>query len=584
MKRPNTAVTTLAMAATLAALPACKRHGAATPPAEALHLAPALAADEPMGETVGNAVLADGGSAADAAVAAALALGAENPSSSGLGGGGFAVVWDATAQRAYALDFRERAPRGTSADHYRRPDGQVDTEASKIGCYAIGVPGEPAGLEALHQRFGKLSWERLVEPAKKIATDGATVTPYVAHAIEAMAPQIEQHPGIRALLSGKDGTLLKTGDVLRNEDLATTLGLYERDGADAIYKGPIATAIANACRDADGAVNQLDLADYHPIWRAPIVARWRGYDVVTVPPPSSGGVVLVEMLHILEPVPFDRDGADAALSYHMLVEAMKNGFADRATSFGDPDYVQMPVEELTSPEYAEQLRAQIDVSRTRPPGFYGRPGVHTQLEDHGTTNISVVDAAGNAVALTTSVNDYFGSLIVAPQTGIVLNDTMDDFSHAEAANVYGLVGSSKNAYGPGRRPVSSMAPTIFLQDKKVRLALGGAGGPRITSSVLQVALGVLAEGKDVERAVDYPRVHHQWSPDLLYMEPQVPKVIADELIKRGHRLAEAPSIAAVEAVEVKDGKAIAADDPRKKAPPPPAAPTPAPRDHATKPK
>lgn len=576
----NRLVRRSAIFATLAVL-GCTRNAAA--PRAPLHVTPALAADQPGAQAIGEAVLADGGSAADAAVATLLALGVENPSSSGLGGGGFAVIWEASANRAYSVDFRESAPAGVSMDHYRTTDGVIDPERSRLGCYAVGVPGEAAGLEAIHQRFGHLAWERLVRPAQKMAAEGVPVSPYLASAIQGSASKLERAPALRALLA-PDGKWLRAGDTFRNEDLSNTLGTLAHDGASAFYRGTLAASIAATCRDAEGSVGQADLTAYHPIWRAPIVARWNGYDVITVPPPSSGGAVLVEMLHILEPANFDRNGPEAAQSYHLLVEAMKHGFADRATQFGDPDFTDVPVDELTSTAYAERLRAQIDGARTRPHGFYGHPGVHTTQEDHGTTNVSVVDAAGNAVAITSSVNDEFGAMIVAPQTGMVLNDTLDDFSFEGTANVYGLIGSEKNRIQKGKRPVSSMTPTILLKDKEVRLVVGGSGGPRITSATLQTILGVLAEGKDVDDAVDAPRVHHQWTPDVLRMEPQIPQVIADDLAKRGHTLEPATFLGAVTAVEVKNGKATGAADPRKLhpastadvAPPPAKKPAPAP--------
>jgi gamma-glutamyltranspeptidase/glutathione hydrolase len=421
-----------------------------------------------------------------------------------------------------------------------------------------------------------------------MAAEGVTISGYLGNAIVDNRDAIDKTPALRDLFT-HDGKWLGTGDTFRNEDLSNTLGAIARDGGKSFYEGSTAAGIAAACRDVDGAVRAEDLAAYHPIWRAPVVAHWRGYDILTVPPPSSGGVVLVEMLHILEPVKFDRNGADAAQSYHLLVETMKNGFADRATVFGDPDFVEVPVDELTSTAYADKLRSQIDGARTKPHGFYGHPGIHTTTEDHGTTNVSVVDAEGNAVAITSSVNDEFGAMVVAPQTGVILNDTIDDFSFGATANVYGLVGSDKNRLEKNKRPVSSMAPTIVLQDKKVRLVAGGSGGPRITSGVLQTILGVLAENKSVDDAVDAPRVHHQWTPDILRMEPQIPKVIADDMVKRGHTLEAAPFLGCITAVEVKDGKADGAADARKLHPPKEAssaqpAATPAPKKPVLKPK
>lgn len=528
----------------------------------------AVAADQPASQAIGESILADGGTAVDAAVATALALGVENPASSGLGGGGFAIVWSAADHRAYALDFRERAPSGAEASHYTDPD------ASVTGCLAAGVPGEIAGLTAMHARFGKLSWERVVVPAQRLAADGWRVTPYLARAIRNDRERIERSPGLAEVLLPESGS--EEGDTLHDPELANTLGLIARHGRKAFYEGEVAAAIEAACRDVEGAVRATDLADYGIVWRQPVIASFRGYDVVGMPPPASGGVLIAEALNVLEPASFDRRGPEASLSYHLLAETMKHGFADRASSFGDPDYVSIPMARLVSKGYAADLRKGIDGARTKPSWAYGMPGLSVR-DDQGTTHLSVVDAHGNAVALTTSVNGLFGSGVRAPRVGILLNNTMDDFSIGEGPNLYGLVPSTKNRLAPGKRPLSSMSPTVVLEKGRVRLVAGGAGGPRIISATLQTVLGVLAEGRSVTEAVDAPRIHHQWMPDTLLMEtgsfgtaPQpIQQSVADALAERGHALAGAPYLAAVNAVEVTGTRAVAAPDPRKRAPPAP---------------
>lgn len=535
----------------------------------------AVAADQPLSQAIGESILADGGSAVDAAVATALALGVENPASSGIGGGGFAVVWDAEEGRAYALDFRERAPSAADESLYRGTEGRTDSSRSRFGCLAAGVPGEIAGLSALHARFGRLSWERVVVPAQRLAADGWTVSPYLATAIERARPLVTRSPELAAMLLDEKGAPRKEGDELHDPDLANTLGLIAKHGRKAFYQGQIAAAIEAACRDVEGAVRASDLADYAPVWRQPLVGTFRGHEVIGMPPPSSGGAVVLQALNILEPAQLDRRGADAALSYHLLAESMKHGFADRAMSFGDPDFSRVPVAKLVSKDYAENLRNGIDAARTRPSWAYGTPGLAVE-DDAGTAHLSVVDARGNAVALTTSVNGLFGSGVRAPRTGILLNNTMDDFSIGADPNLYGLVGSARNALEPRKRPLSSMSPTIVLRKGRVRLVAGGAGGPRIISATLQTVLGVLAEDREVADAVDAPRIHHQWKPDVLLMETGVfgtnakpiTQGTANGLTGRGHVLEGEAFLAVVNAVEVRGATAVPAPDPRKLTPTP----------------
>lgn len=552
-------------------LAACRDTESVPAPAPVVLTRGAVAADFPASRAIGEAVLRDGGSAADAAVATALALGVENPASSGLGGGGFAVVWDAGRERAHALDFRERAPKGADAAHYLDAKGTFVPDRSLYGCYAAGVPGELAGFSALHERFGRLSWERVVSPAQRLAANGWKVSPFLAYAIRENRDRIAASPELARVLLKPDGSPWAAGDEIHDEDLANTLSQIARGHLDDFYgdagkPGNIAAGIEAACREVEGAVRASDLAEYSVIWRAPLVGGWRGKELVSMPPPSSGGAVMLEVLNILAPFEdFDRRGANAAGSHHVLTEAMKHGFADRATSFGDPGFVKVPVEELVSEAYADRLRKTIEPGRTHPTWAYGRPNAHgTQIpDDAGTAHVSVVDADGNAIALTTSVNGWFGSFVRAPQTGILLNNTMDDFSIDDAPNLFGLVGSRMNRPAPGKRPVSSMTPVIVMEKGRVRLVAGGSGGPRITTATLQTVIGVVAENRNVQDAVDAPRLHHQWNPDVLRAEPGIAANVVDQLRARGHDVQPVPMVAVVQAVEVKDDRAIAATDARK---------------------
>jgi gamma-glutamyltranspeptidase / glutathione hydrolase len=553
----------LALAAGLVcaiALPPWRAAVAATPPPfRAAHAA--VASDHPLASAAGVAVLKAGGNAVDAACATALALGVVHPESSGIGGGGFAIIYLAQDKQSYALDFRERAPAAITPALFAK-DGKVDPELTKHGALAVAVPGEVRGLSELVRRWGKLPFARCVEGAQRLAARGFPVSWRLAQnlaAIDRKAPGAD--PRFMAIFAARP---LGAGEIWRRPDLAWTLGKLRAGGADAFYKGEVANEIVKAVRAGGGVLSAEDLASYAPALRTPLATDYRGLRVYSMPPSSSGGVALIETLGILAaryPTEADlaRDGRGSSAYLHVLAEALKHGFADRARFLGDTDFVSVDLGHLTSPAYHAELARRIKPGAVLPPDAYGTPGPPAERRDGGTTHLSVIDAEGNAVALTTTVNLGFGAHLVAGKTGILLNDQMDDFSvQPGVPNAFGLIGTDQNAVAPRKRPLSSMTPTIAVDaNGRVRLVVGAAGGPTIISSTAEVLLNVVDWKLDAQAAVAAPRIHHQWSPDLLGVEADIPPDVVDGLARRGHTVKVFPHIGTVNLL-VRTGSGIEA--------------------------
>ncbi len=557
-------------------------HAASPPPLKVAHAA--VASDNAQASAAGVAALRAGGNAVDAACATALALGVVHPFASGIGGGGFALVYLAKERRTVALDFRERAPAEVRAEMFIK-DGKADAKLSREGGLAVGVPGEVRGLGELVRRFGKLPFSRCVAPAEKLARGTARVSWRLAEilakdsAAPAGVPKSEGSPGpfpnsLFVRLSspakaakGAGSAALAEGESFRRPDLAWTLSRLRAGGPDAFYKGEIAAEIVKAVRDAGGVLRLEDLERYAATERTPIESRYRGLRVLSMPPPSSGGVALVETLGILEARYPDASaltklGHGSSAYLHVLGEAMKHAFADRARHLGDPDFVKVPMDRLLAPQTHADLARRIKDHAIGPSDSYGTPDAPADLHrDGGTAHLSVVDADGNAVALTTTVNLGFGAKFVAGKTGIVLNNQMDDFAMQPGVpNGFGLIGSAQNAVAPGKRPLSSMSPTIALEDNQVRLVVGAAGGPTIISSTAEVILNVVDWKMDAQSAIAAPRVHHQWFPEVFMVEPEIARDVADGLSKRGHKVREIPHIGVSNLiVRTKDGLQVAAE-------------------------
>ena len=468
----------------------------------------------PAATRAGLAILEQGGNAVDAAVGAAFALAVCEPYSSGLGGGGFLVTFAAATGRVRAMDARETAPLSARRDMYL-VDGRADPRLSRFGPLAVGVPGLVRGLRELHQQEGNLAWSEVLAPARRLAAEGIVVSPMLRDRIILAEPRFNQ-AAREIFMPG--GRVPRVGDILVQADLARTLEEIATGGADAFYAGRVAGSIAATASSAGRGVSRQDLAAYRPRWREPITGNYRGLTVVSMPPPSSGGVHLVQMLNILDGFDLSACGFGSACACHLLAEAMKFAYADRSLYLGDSDFVPVPVRRLTSRSYADSLRGLISPDRAYPEDLIEGAPVQP-FESHETTHLSVIDGRGNAVAATLTINLTFGSGLVAPGTGIVLNDEMDDFAAAPGQpNAFGLVGAEANSIAPGKRPLSSMTPTIVLQDGRVRMVTGAPGGAKIITTTLQTIVNVVDFGMNALQAVAAPRIHHQWYPPLLYYE------------------------------------------------------------------
>ncbi len=491
----------------------------------------------------GREILAAGGNAIDAAVAVSFAAGVAQQFSSGIGGGGFVVAYLGATGEVLALDAREVAPGAAHADMFRDAEGKVDPQASRLGGRAVAVPGLVQGLHELHSGRGRLPWAQLLEPARRLCREGVPVGVHHRRMLELSQPYLARFPET-ARIQLAEGELPPLGWKLVQPDLGRTLAAIARRGPEVLQRGVIAEAMVKAVHEHGGVLTLEDLSSYRARWRTAVRGYYRGFEILSMPPPSSGGIHLIQMLNTLEPFDLASRGMNSSETIHLVAEAMKLAFADRAVHLGDSDFHVVPLGWLTSKSYGLELAQRL---RPRPfwrkaPWRWGRPqtlrveGAGTPPpDDAGTTHISVLDAAGNAVALTQSVNTVFGSGITVPGTGIVLNNEMDDFSAApDASNAFGLVGNGANAVAAGKRPLSSMTPTIVLRDGRPWLVVGSPMGPLIITTVLQTLLNVIDFGANIQYAVSAPRFHHQWRPDRLLLEPEHPRDVVSQLEEWGH--------------------------------------------------
>lgn len=481
----------------------------------------------------GQQVLENGGNAIDAAIATAFAAAVAHPFSSGVGGGMFAVVHGA-GDGTTSLDARETAPAAATAEFYTK-----NPDSIRSGAYSVGVPGMVQGAWALHQKYGSMPWKELLEPAIKMASEGVRVEIWHHNVVKRVAKRLEDYPETRRIQT-VDGMAPPLGWNHVQEDLAGTLRWIQQKGGKALAVGPIAAKIAKATGNA---VTELDLARYEVKWREPIRGSYRDYEIASMPLPSSGGILLVQMLNILSRYDLGSMNHGSSDYVHLLASTMKMAFEDRAGNLGDTDFFDVPVKHLISMDYADQQAARFN-----PQGQVKARTDHPQVpDDAGTTHISVIDKYGNAIALTQTINTLFGSKITVPGTGIVLNNEMDDFSVGpELANAWGATGSSANSVAPGKRPLSSMTPTLVLQDGKPVMVIGSPMGTLIISAVLQTLVNVIDFGFDAQRAVNSPRFHHQWKPDRLTLEPEFPADVRDRLETLGYELREFSIIGAAE--------------------------------------
>jgi gamma-glutamyltranspeptidase / glutathione hydrolase len=497
---------------------------------------------------VGVGVMQRGGNAVDAAVAVGFALAVTLPSAGNLGGGGFMLVWQTDSKTAF-LDFRETAPAAARPGMYLDSAGQYVRGSSLVGYRAIGVPGSVAGMVEAQARWGKRPLRELIQPAIRLAEEGFVVNEATAKSLQ-RNPRLARFPESRRIFQ-RNGDYYRPGERFRQPELARTLRRIAAGGGEEFYRGKLAQELAAALQRHGAPVTAADLREYKVRHREPLVGSYRGHQIITAPPPSSGGVALLETLNILEGTEHAAGGPGVVSGMHWQIEAMRRAYADRSRFLGDPDFVSVPVQRLTDKAYAAELRRGIDPNAATSSLSLASEQPSTQ-ESAETTHYSVVDGDGNAVACTTTLNSSYGSGVTAEGLGFLLNNEMDDFMTAPGVpNTYGLVQGPANEIRPGKRPLSSMAPTIVTRDGKLFLVVGSPGGPRIISTVLHVLTGIIDYGLDVQQAVDRPRFHHQWLPDTLYLEIGgfAPETVA-ELKRRGHTIKEESSWSDAQAVMI----------------------------------
>ena len=519
-----------------------------------------VVAQEQRAARIGIEILDRGGNAVDAAVAVGFAMAVTYPRAGNLGGGGFMVIHLAKGDNDTAIDYRETAPAAATSTMFLDAQGNADPKKSRDSGLAVGVPGTVAGLAMAARKYGsgKFMLADLIAPAIQLAQEGFPIEDDLADSLKPARERLGRWPSTKDIFFNGDQPM-EEGDRLIQADLADTLRAIAKDGPGAFYKGDIADRIATAVRGAGGVMTADDLAGYRAVERPVVRGTYRGYDIVSMPPPSSGGVHLIEMLNILEGYDLGKLPREEALHYE--IEAMKRAYADRAVYMGDPDSVKMPIAGLIAKPYAASLRASIGAQAT--PAADIHAGKPPAVEGRNTTHFSVIDKDGNAVSNTYTLNFSYGLGLVADGTGVMLNNELDDFTAKPgAANAYGLVGFAANLPGPGKRPLSSMTPTIVLKDGKPFLITGSPGGSRIITAVLQVIVNVIDFHMPIDKAVEAPRLHNQWQPDQTYVEPGFAPDVLAALSARGHRLVPTAPHTSANSIEVTPQGYLGAADSR----------------------
>ncbi|EPO8471943.1 gamma-glutamyltransferase [Yersinia enterocolitica] len=510
-------------------------HAASTPAVEAKN--GMVVTSQHLASQVGTDILKMGGNAVDAAVAVGYAQAVVNPCCGNIGGGGFMTIHLADGTDTF-INFRETAPAAASADMYLDKEGKVTKDASLYGYLAAGVPGTVLGMDSAQKKYGKLTRQQVMAPAIKLAREGFVLTRADTDILDTTVKRFRQDPESARIFLRKNGEALQPGDRLIQTDLADTLTAISEKGPDAFYQGKIPQAVEAAAKKGGGILTAADFANYKITETAPITCSYRGYKFVSSPPPSSGGVTLCETLNVLEGYDLKSMGFNSAAYIHTLTEAMRHAYMDRNTFLGDPEFVKNPIDRLLSKSYAADIRKQI-VANKATPSVEVQPGMQPH-EKPETTHYSIVDHDGNAVSTTYTVNGRFGAVVIAPGTGFFLNDEMDDFTvKVGEQNLYGLVQGATNSIAPGKRPLSSMSPTLVTKDGKTFMVLGSPGGSRIITITLQTALNVIDHGMAPQEAVDAPRIHHQWLPDEVYYEQRGVSADSLNLLKTmGYKMVE----------------------------------------------
>ncbi|CTQ46130.1 gamma-glutamyltransferase [Roseibium aggregatum] len=524
-----------------------------------------VASQEAVASRVGVDILKKGGNAVDAAIATGFALAVTLPRAGNLGGGGFMMIHLADSGDTKALDYREMAPAAAFKDMFLGEDGEPDNQKSRFSGLAVGVPGTVAGFAEAFEKHGsgKLTWAELVAPAIGLAENGIEVTPDLAASLTASAKRLLQDPATAAIFYKTGGLPFVPGETLKQTDLAATLKLIADKGAAGFYTGEVAEKIAQKVTASGGGMTTEDLAGYKPVWRDPVVGSYHGYEIASMPPPSSGGVHIVQILNMLQGYPLAEYGPNSADSIHVMAETMRRAYADRSKYLGDPDFVDVPVKGLTDPAYAAELVKSIKMD-VATPSEEVKPGDPFPYESNQTTHYSVVDKDGNAVSNTYTLNFSYGVGLTADGTGVLLNNELDDFSAKPGVpNAYGLIGGTANAVEGGKRPLSSMSPTLVFKDGKLFLATGSPGGSRIITTTLQIILNVVDHGMNIAEATAAPRIHNQWLPDEIRIEEGLSPDTIRLLEARGHKVEVKNAMGSTQSIMLVDGVLAGASDPRR---------------------
>ncbi len=528
-----------------------------------------------LASRAGVQMMKAGGNAVDAAIAVGFALAVVHPQAGNLGGGGFMLIRMADG-KTHFVDYREKAPAAASANMYLDAQGNVIEDASIVGYKAIGVPGSVAGMVYVEKKYGKLTLQQVMAPAIKLAEEGFALAAEDARDLEEDKP-LGQFPESRRIFQ-RDGNFYKAGELLKQPDLARTLKRIASNSDD-FYHGALARELAVAMQKGGGLITAEDLANYGVKEREAVRGTYRGYEIISAPPPSSGGITMIEALNILEGYDLGKPRSRSVLATHLTVEAFRRAFFDRAEFLGDPDFSKIPVAQLIDKRYGAAWRESIDPAHASASKDLPRPAIFSELEQYAavhpeagavaesnhTTHYSVVDPDGNAVAVTTTLNDSFGSRVTAEGLGFLLNDEMDDFASKQGVpNMFGLIQGPANAIGPGKRPLSAMAPTMVLKDGKLFLVLGSPGGPRIITTVANILMGVVDYGMNIQEAVNAPRFHHQWLPDVISVEQGFSPDTVKPLEGMGHRVKQGDYWSDGECImiELKSGERLGASDKR----------------------
>lgn len=521
-----------------------------------------VASQETLASRTGVEILKQGGNAVDAAVAVAFSLAVTLPRAGNIGGGGFMLVHLAKENKTIAIDYREMAPSKAKKDIFLDENGDAVQKLSREHGLAVGVPGTVMGMSLALEKYGTMSLAQVTAPAIKMAQEGFSVTPDLAQSLAGLKRRMAQWPTTAAIFYKNDGSDYLVGDILKQPELAHSLRLIAEKGAKGFYEGETAVKIVNAVQDAGGIMTLDDLKHYKVVEREPVRGEYRGYQVVSMPPPSSGGVHIIQMLNVLQQFPIDKLGHNTAQTIHLMAETMKYAYSDRSEYLGDPDFYKVPVNALTNADYAQKIASKIAINKTTPSSEI-KPGKLAPYESDQTTHFSVVDKWGNAVSNTYTLNFSYGSGLVAKGTGILLNNEMDDFSAKPGVpNGYGLVGGDANAVEGNKRPLSSMSPTIVMKDGKAFLITGSPGGSRIITTTLQIIMNVIDHGLNIAEASYAARVHHQWQPDELRVESSVNRDTISLLEAKGHKVTVQSAMGSTQSIMVTEQGIFGASDPR----------------------